>query len=98
MRTKEATQPVKVKISWPEATNRETIVAGAFSMPEMETLAALIPDEILPPYRKNRSYINRVLAVNEISRAAYPGCKMVFQRVERGSYILNPDLKWEKME
>jgi hypothetical protein len=98
MRTKEATQPVKVKISWPDAANREPLVTGEFSMPEMEALAILMPDEILPPYRKNRSYINSVLAVNEISRATHPGCKMLFQRVKRGSYILNPDLKWEKME
>jgi hypothetical protein len=53
-----------------------------------------MPEEILPPYRKNRAYINSILAANEVSRQGYPGCKMIFSRVKRGLYILNPDISW----
>ncbi len=92
MRNKEATQPNKMKISWPENMNRPGTITGAFSMGEMEDIAQLIPDEILPPYRKNRSYINSILAANEISHTGEPRCKMIFERVKRGWYILNPNI------
>jgi len=98
MRTKEATQPVKVKVSWPVEAQRPTVNTGEFNMSEMEALVALMPDEILPPYRKNRSYINSILSANEVDRAINTNCKMVFRRVKRGIYILNPDMKWEEIE
>ena len=72
--------------------NKECIV---FDMDELVELTALIPDEILPPYRKNRNYINSVMAVNEISKKdVYNNCKEAFYRVQRGFYVLNPDLKF----
>jgi len=98
MRSKEATQPNKIKITWPPEANRKEVITGVFSMDDMEGIAALIPDEILPPYRKNRSYINNVLATNEVSRMEYPGCKMLFDRVKRGCYILNASVKWEEVK
>ncbi len=94
MRTKEAMQPNKIKVTWPGEANKKEVITGAFSMDDMETIAALIPDDILPSYRKNRSYINGILAGNEVSRKEYPGCKMVFERVKRGWYILNQNIKW----
>ncbi|MEO5583198.1 MAG: hypothetical protein ABIR66_10935, partial [Saprospiraceae bacterium] len=66
---------------------------GMFSMDDFEALAAMIPDEILPPYRKNRSYINSVLAGNELSKSEDPRCKMLFLRVQRGCYVIHPELK-----
>ncbi len=95
MRTKEATQPNKIQITWPPEANRKEVITGTFSMDDMEAIATLMPDEILPSYRKNRSYINSILAGNEVSRKEYPGCKMVFERVKRGWYILNQNIKWD---
>jgi len=63
-----------------------------FSMDDFVELAALIPDEILPPYRKKRNYINSILAANEISKKDSPYCKESFVRVKRGMYCLNTDM------
>jgi len=63
-----------------------------FSIDALVELAALIPDEVLPPYRKNRSYINSILAANEISKTSLSNCKEAFLRVKRGVYILNPGM------
>lgn len=90
MRNKEDTQTNKMKITWPKEPDRPAIIKGAFSMDEMEAIAQLMPDETLPAYRKNRSYINSILAANEISHMGEPRCKMIFERVKRGWYILNP--------
>lgn len=50
------------------------------------------PDIILPPYRKKRTYINAVLARNEITREDMYN-KKLFLRLERGYYVLNPQLE-----
>jgi len=94
MRNKQVTQPNKITIEWPKDMNRPNLVTGAFSMDEMEAIAQLMPDEVLPPYRKNRTYINSILAANEISHAGEPRCKMLFERVKRGWYILNPGIAY----
>ncbi len=67
---------------------------ACFTMDDMVKYAELIPDEILPAYRKNRQYINSVLSSNEINRDEFPNCKMVFTRVERGIYAVNPLINW----
>jgi hypothetical protein len=94
MRTMHTAQPNKIKISWPN-NGKPEFITGAFNMDDVEKLASLAPDEVLPPYRKNRSYINSILASNEISRIMTPNCKLAFQRVQRGWYILNPNIKWQ---
>lgn len=94
MRTMHEMQPGKIKITWPDS--KEFMFTGAFDMNDFELFATIIPDEILPPYRKNRSYINSVLAGNEVSREGHPGCKMAFTRVKRGMYILNPEIRWKE--
>ena len=66
---------------------------GVFEMDDFEKLAAMMPDEVLPTYRKNRSYINSVLAGNELSKSDDPRCKMLFLRVQRGWYVVHPELK-----
>ncbi|MDR0793546.1 MAG: hypothetical protein LBE82_09585, partial [Chitinophagaceae bacterium] len=66
--------------------NKEEIIA--FTMDDMEYYASLFPDEVLPPYRKKRTYINSVMALNEASKDS-PYCKETFTRTERGIYILN---------
>jgi hypothetical protein len=62
---------------------------GAFDMNSLEALVSQIPDEILPPYRKKRSYINSIMALHEQHKDS-PYCKSTFVRVERGAYIINP--------
>ena len=66
----------------------------AFTMDDMVHYAALVPDDILPPYRKNRQYINSVLSSNEIGRQDFTNCKMAFARVERGVYVVNINIRW----
>ena len=61
---------------------------------DMVKYAELIPDVILPAYRKNRQYINSVLSSNEINREEFSNCKMAFSRVERGIYVVNPLINW----
>ena len=65
-----------------------------FTMDQMENLSGLVPDELLPSYRKKRQYINSVLSSNEISRKEYPNCKMAFVRIDRGVYVVNYNIKW----
>jgi hypothetical protein len=94
MRTMQNMQPEKIEVTWPNS-DRKPIVAGAFDMDDAERFALVLPDDILPAYRKNRSYINSVLATNEVGRQGYPGCKMIFKRVKRGLYMLNPYINWQ---
>ncbi len=47
---------------------------------------------MLPTFRVKRSYVNAVLARNEIN-SKYPYNRKIFKRVRMGQYILNPDLK-----
>lgn len=96
MRNKESSQPGWVKITLRGKGNDSNteVKTGSFDMDDMEALAALMPEEVLPPYRKVRQYINSVLSSNEISRAEYAGCKLAFQRVQRGIYVINPGVKW----
>jgi hypothetical protein len=62
-----------------------------FTMDDMENLANLLPDALLPPYRKKRTYINSVMALHELYKDS-PYCKETFIRVQRGMYVLNPDI------
>jgi hypothetical protein len=92
MRSTEATQSLR-------ATGRITpdappITIGTFDMNDLEQLAAMMPDEILPPYRKKRTYINSIMALNELQKES-PYCKATFMRVARGRYILNPKINFE---
>jgi len=62
-----------------------------FTMDDLESYAAFFPDEILPPYRKKRQYINSIMAQNEITKDS-PYCKKTFVRIKRGYYVLNQDI------
>lgn len=67
---------------------------GVFNIDDFIKFASALPEEILPDYRKNRSYISAVLATNEVSQSDKSFCKLVFRRVQRGWYVINPDIKW----
>jgi len=65
---------------------------AAFNTRIFLQLFQLLPDEILPPYRKKRAYISSILALNEVDKDS-PYSKHVFQRVGHGWYTINPDLR-----
>ncbi|MDR1886947.1 MAG: hypothetical protein LBQ70_03440, partial [Prevotellaceae bacterium] len=87
MRNTADSQPVKATYT----ANPTTEKIGAFNMHGLEQFTAMMPDEILPPYRKKRTYINSIMAMNEKYKDS-PYCKATFLRVERGWYILNPKI------
>lgn len=62
------------------------------TMNEFIEYIELMPDEILPEYRRKRQYINSILANNEIDRN-FKYNKKIFHRVSRGCYNLNPDME-----
>lgn len=83
--------PNKIKVKFNEELHREDMDTSEFSMDEVMQLVECMPDEILPLYRRQRSYVNSVLAGNEIDRDS-PSNKRLFKRIKRGCYILNPFL------
>jgi hypothetical protein len=91
MRNTADVQPIEAKIIVQTGNDKSTLITGAFNMTVLERYAAMMPDEILPPYRKKRTYINSVMAMNERSRPS-PYNKAAFLRIERGWYVLNPYL------
>ncbi len=58
----------------------------------IENAASEYPENVLPDYRKKRSYISANLAKNEID-SSNPWNRKLFIRIERGFYVLNPDLE-----
>ena len=77
-----------------KAPERADMIAGEFSMDDIMKFVECIPDEILPPYRRQRSYVNSVLANHEIDRDS-PSNKKLFKRTKRGCYILNPWISYK---
>jgi hypothetical protein len=75
------------------ADGQHELVTGSFNMYQLEQSVAMIPDEVLPPYRKKRSYINSIMALHERNKQS-PYCKAAFLRIERGWYVLNPDISY----
>lgn len=61
-----------------------------------EAMAAL-PDSVVEPYRKKRSYISSLLAKHEV-RSQNPYNRKLFQRIKMGHYILNPSIKIRSQE
>ncbi len=49
------------------------------------------PESILPTYRKKRTYLNQVLARNEVD-ANDAFSKKLFLRTDHGHYVLNPEM------
>ena len=74
---------------------RNDYVFGAFNMEDILKFTECMPDEILPFYRKQRSYINQILASHEIDKVG-PYNKKLFKRVSRGCYVINPFIVYEE--
>ena len=51
-----------------------------------------LPDEVIPPHRKKRTYFNALLARNEIN-SNNPYNRSLVQRIHTGYYLLNPRLE-----
>jgi SAM-dependent methyltransferase len=62
------------------------------SMDEFMEFIELMPDPVLPPYRRKRQYVNSILAKNEIDRDD-PYNRKLFRRRSRGVYDLDDDLQ-----
>ncbi|GMT46210.1 MAG: hypothetical protein IEMM0006_2042 [bacterium] len=60
--------------------------------PDIVRVFATWPENILPEYRKKRSYISACLSKNEMD-SNNPWGKKIFARTERGFYLLNPDME-----
>jgi hypothetical protein len=86
MRNTLGDQPSKAEIV--SQSTGKSIMYGMFSIAELEQFAAMMPDEILPPYRKKRAYISSIMALHEYQKDS-PYCKSAFMRVSRGWYIIN---------
>ncbi|MCX6998614.1 MAG: hypothetical protein NTV49_16405 [Kiritimatiellaeota bacterium] len=52
------------------------------------------PDHVIPPHRRQRTYLSAILARNEVSRQD-PYNRELFVRVRRGYYVINPLLEVE---
>ena len=79
-----------------KGTTRPDIVTGIFTMDDVMKYVECIPDEILPVYRKQRAYVNSVLASHEVDKDN-PYNKMLFKRIRRGCYVVNPMLVYEEV-
>ncbi|HUZ61657.1 MAG TPA: UvrD-helicase domain-containing protein [Hanamia sp.] len=85
--------PNKIRVKFPK-DSRPDKIAGEFSMDEVMQFVEIMPDEILPLYRRQRSYVNSVLAGNEVDRLDTSN-KKLFKRTKRGCYILNPQMQYQ---
>lgn len=83
----------KITVKYKDAT-RPDYVTGLFTMDDVMNCVECMPDEILPGYRRQRSYVNSVLASHEVDKYN-PYNKMLFKRIRRGCYVVNPMLVYE---
>jgi hypothetical protein len=77
----------------PAALERQGL--PAFKATALERTLASLPDRVLPPRRKQRSYVSSVLAKNE-AFGKNPYNRHLFFRVAHGYYVLNPALDVER--
>lgn len=54
-------------------------------------IMSILPDSVVPDYRKKRAYISALLSKNETDSSS-PYCRKLFLRKKTGHYILNPRL------
>lgn len=63
----------------------------AITAANLADFMGLLPDSVIPAYRKKRQYISGLLAKNEVNSQNSYG-KQLFTRISMGYYILNPNL------
>jgi hypothetical protein len=76
----------------PIIMKKRDLADRGLSMDDVTAVCAIFPDEIMPEFRKKRSYLNSILSKNEIDRDD-PYNKKLFLRIGRGVYVLNPELE-----
>lgn len=59
---------------------------------DLEKIVENYPENVLPEYRKRRTYISSVLAKNEVD-SDNPYNRMILIRIDKGLYLLNPELE-----
>ena len=87
----------KVTVKFNNEPARPDVTVGAFTMDDVMKYVECMPEDILPLYRRQRTYVNSVLAANELD-SNNPSNKRLFRRVKRGLYIINPSLVFTKEE
>jgi len=85
---------LQVTVKFPDIPDHPDVIKGMFTMDDVMKFVESIPDEILPLYRKQRSYVNSILAAHEVD-SNNPYNKRLFKRAKRGSYIVNATLIYE---
>ena len=63
-----------------------------FSAEWLAEVVEHLPEQVLPQRRKRKSYISSILSGNEVNRD-HPYNRKLFKRIQRGEYIINPNLK-----
>ena len=95
MRCIEQEKAEKVAVKF-QGIKRPDVITGVFTMDDVMKFVECIPEEILPAYRKQRSYVNSVLASHEADRDN-PYNKRLFKRAKRGCYIVNAMLEYKNV-
>jgi len=70
---------------------------GALTAAYLAEAMRALPDSVVQPYRKSRSYISSLLAKHEAD-SQNPYNKKLFRRIKMGHYILNSDIKIKSQE
>lgn len=71
--------------------NAKSLVLAPINAVALAEQLALLPDSLLPAYRKKRAYVSGLLSKNEAG-SSNPYCKQLFKRERQGWYMLNPGL------
>lgn len=64
----------------------------AIKMDDILEKLSTFPDNVLPGFRKKRTYLSSILSKNEVDSNS-PYNRKLFIRIERGNYILNRDIE-----
>ena len=65
--------------------NKEYWEPIGMDMDDFMLTIEVMPENILPEYRRKRNYVNSILAKNEITRKG-PYNRFLFKRIQRGVY------------
>jgi hypothetical protein len=77
--------------------NSKYINMASLNAVTLAEMCSLLPDNIVPGYRKKRTYISGLLSKNE-AESQNPYCKKLFRRERQGWYVLNPKLSVQHKE
>ena len=77
---------------WYQHTGQKISEGCGITAASLCELLEMLPDKVLSPMKKKRSYISRYLSENEVDRNT-SGSKKLYKRIKRGQYVLNPQLK-----